>query len=78
VVGHHHLPGLRDPDPGHPDRALAERGVGLTGCLLSVKSVFTVYGRSVLYLLGTKTRQQTAAEPVSPDYIAATEADPAP
>ena len=32
----------------------------------------------VFYLLGTKTRQQTAAEPVSPDYIAAAEADPAP
>jgi hypothetical protein len=46
--------------------------------VLSVKSVFTVYGGSVLYLLGTKTRQQTAAEPVSPDYIAAAEADPAP
>ena len=30
----------------------------------------------VFYLLGTKTRQQTAAEP--PDYIAAAEADPAP
>ena len=43
MVGHHHLPGLRDPDPGHPDRAPAERGVGLTGFLLSVRSVFTVY-----------------------------------
>ena len=32
----------------------------------------------VFYLLGTKTRQQTAAEPVSPDYIAAAEAGPAP
>ena len=32
----------------------------------------------VFYLLGTKTRRQTAAEPVSPDYIAAAEADPAP
>jgi amino acid transporter len=32
----------------------------------------------VFYLLGTKTRQQTAAEPVSPDYITAAEADPAP
>ena len=32
----------------------------------------------VFYLLGTKIRQQTAAEPVSPDYGAAAEADPAP
>jgi hypothetical protein len=32
----------------------------------------------VFYLLGNKTRQQTAAEPFSPDYIAAAEADPAP
>ena len=32
----------------------------------------------VFYLLGAKTRQQTAAEPVSPDYSAAAEADPAP
>ena len=30
------------------------------------------------YLLGTKTRRQTAAEPVSPDYITGAEADPAP
>jgi amino acid transporter len=31
----------------------------------------------MFYLLGNKTRQQTAAEPVSPDYSAAAEADPA-
>ena len=113
MVGHHYFPGLRNPDPGHPDRAPAERGVGLTGFLLSVRSVFTVYDFGVtwfgvggdpngnlaalgfshqglqdelsqivplaviiiiiiiiiigvvFYLLGTKTRQQTAAEPVS-------------
>jgi glutamate:GABA antiporter len=29
------------------------------------------------YLLGTKTRRQTAAEPVSPDFTAAAEPDPA-
>ena len=32
----------------------------------------------VFYLLGAKTRLQTAVEPVSPDHIAAAEADPAP
>jgi len=29
------------------------------------------------YLLGSKTRQQVAPEPVSPDYDPAAEADPA-
>ena len=32
----------------------------------------------VFYMLGAKTRLQTAVEPVSPDHIAAAEADPAP
>ena len=40
-------------------------------------AVIVVIG-AVFYLLGTKTRQQTAAEPVSPDYSAAAEPDPAP
>ena len=31
----------------------------------------------VFYLLGSKTRQQVAPEPVSPDYAPAAEADPA-
>jgi TRAP-type C4-dicarboxylate transport system permease small subunit len=45
---------------------------------LAVIIVIVIVIGVAFYLLGTKTRQQTAAEPVSPDYITGAEADPAP
>lgn len=42
VVGHCHLPGLRDPDPGHPGRAPPERSVvlGLTISTTTISYLF--------------------------------------
>jgi hypothetical protein len=64
---------------GDPNASLAFDGFSHQRLQYELSQIIPLAVIVVLfYLLGTKTRQQTAAEPVSPDYSAAPEADPAP